>query len=794
MKPISVLKWQSVIGQPERRRHLLIITVLLAVSLPSLSQTTRTVNVGQGGTNFVDQVSNTSTTTINEGDTVHWVWQSGPHSTTSGTCSGPATCTGDGRWDSTQHNVPFTYDVVFNFGGGTFPYYCSVHLGNMTGKVIVQPVVINTNDSGAGSLRQAILDFNADPDLTQITFNIPGGGVHTITPLSALPAITKAFGLLDGTSQPGWAPGNPVIELDGASAGVNVNGITIQAAGTKVRGFIINRFSQAGIAVEESNNTVTGNFIGTNAAGTAALGNSIGVWLPFNDNNNTIGGNTLADRNVISGNATGVWISQGRSNSVVGNFIGTDATGSSALANTSVGVQVDTSSGNYVGNNALSGEGNVISGNAGVGVIISGTGSNFVDDNFIGLNAAGTAALGNGGNGVSLGTDFNGVQGNVISGNAGAGISIFGSHNSVTANLIGTNVAGNAPAGNGSNGVYIQSGTSNMIGNFGRNIISGNQGQGVLISGSNSKTNLVQGNYIGTDISGVSPIGNTGDGVRIDTGAANNTTSGNRIAFNAKGVVVTGSSTTVGNAIEGNTIFFNTGLGMDLNDDGVTLNTPGGPHSGPNNLQNYPVLTSAVLGGGATSVTGTLNSTPNTAFHLEFFENPACDSSGHGQGQNSLGTTTVTTDGSGNAVFSASTSLLGPGSVSATATATDPAGNTSEFSACQPTDYALSNAAGRNLRVRLGQPFTLVVASFTDTDPSGSAGQFTGTTIDWGDGTAPTTAAQIVSLGSQNYNVIGTHAYTKVGAWTVTVTINDSGGATATATSNVRLWPKPLSY
>jgi len=159
---------------------------------------------------------------------------------------------------------------------------------------------------------------------------------------------------------------------------------------------------------------------------------------------------------------------------------------------------------------------------------------------------------------------------------------------------------------------------------------------------------------------------------------------------------------------------------------------------------------------------------------------------------NFLNFNNVTTDNSGNAPvsFSFSTSLIGSGSLSATAT--DPGGNTSEFSACQQADYALTNTAGRNLRVRLGQPFTLVVASFTDTDPSGSASQFTGTTIDWGDGTA--SGATVVSASGQNYNVMGTHAYTKVGAWNLTVTIKDSGGASATANSKARLWPKAFSF
>jgi len=987
-------------GQPaRRRRYLLAVAVLFSLSLSSVSwAATRTVNVGQGGTNFVDQASGNSTTVINVGDTVQWNWVSGTHSTTSGTCS--SGCSPDGTWDSTILSAPSgTFSFTFN-NVGSFPYYCRVHLSSMTGKVIVNPVVTNTNDSGAGSLRQAILDLNADPDLTTITFNIPGGGVHTIIPLSALPVMTRA-GVLDGYTQPGSGPNNPLIELNGAGAGGSANGLSIQAGNSTVRGLVINRFSQNGIVLQSGNNVITGNFIGTNAAGNTSLANGgDGVLISSGEFNNTIGGTTTAARNVISGNGLfGIEIAGlgTNGNLVQGNFIGTDITGSAALANSAGGVDIQSGAannilggasagagnvisgnsgsniaisgggtngnivqGNFVGTNAAgtaavsaiavngvliqsgasntiggtaAGAGNLISGNSSTGVTISvgsgnlvegnligtdaagtgriangigvyiiggatgnaiggtipgaknvisynngdgihldggGTTGNFLQGNFLGTNASGTAgagpssgsgvyitggasnntiggttaaarniisdyadgilivngnsnliqgnfigtdvsgntALGNAGPGVRIAGGGNNIiggtaagAGNVISGNLQYGIDLYGggtSANIVEGNFIGTNSSGAAALGNGSNGVYISVGAANnTIGGVAagaRNIISGNLGHGVAISNTGSNGNAVEGNYIGTDVNGSSALGNFGDGVRVDTGAASNAIGvslGNLIAFDAKGVVVTGSGST-GNTIEGNAIFSNTGLGIDLNDDGVTPNDSSG-HTGPNNFQNYPVLTSAISSGGTTNVTGTLNSTPNTTFHVELFGNMACDASGHGQGLNLLGTSSVTTDGSGNAPlsFSFSTSLIGSGSLSATAT--DPSGNTSEFSACQQADYALTNVAGRNLHVRLGQPFTFVVASFTDADPSGNAGQFSTTSIDWGDGSAPTSAT-VVSTGGQNYNVIGSHAYAKVGSWNVTVTINDSGGATATATSKARLWPKALSY
>ena len=137
---------------------------------------------------------------------------------------------------------------------------------------------------------------------------------------------------------------------------------------------------------------------------------------------------------------------------------------------------------------------------------------------------------------------------------------------------------------------------------------------------------------------------------------------------------------TTGNAILQNAIFANAKLGIDLGNDGVTLDTSGGPHAGPNNLQNFPVLTSAFAAAGTTTLAGALNSTPNTTFTVQFFASASPDPTGFGEGQQFLGQTSVTTDGGGNVSFSVP--LTTPSLVGNlfTATATDPAGNTSEFS------------------------------------------------------------------------------------------------------------------
>ena len=173
--------------------------------------------------------------------------------------------------------------------------------------------VSNTNDSGAGSLRQAILDANATTAADTIAFNIPTttmNGVATISPTTALPTITSPV-TIDGYSQPGAVPngdGNDAdlkIELSGQNAAPGTTGLTIEAANSTVKGLVINRFDQMGILIASSDatgNKVVGNYVGTDASGTQDLGNSSDGVVIHDAPNNIIGGATAGERNVISGN------------------------------------------------------------------------------------------------------------------------------------------------------------------------------------------------------------------------------------------------------------------------------------------------------------------------------------------------------------------------------------------------------------------------------------------------------------------------------------------------------------
>ena len=196
-------------------------------------------------------------------------------------------------------------------------------------------------------------------------------------------------------------------------------------------------------------------------------------------------------------------------------------------------------------------------------------------------------------------------------------------------------------------------------------------------------------------------MANNSQGVLFSQGATANTVggtvsgAGNTIAFNAAAGVLVGTSITgteSQDAILGNLIFANGALGIDLGDDGVTMNTPGGPHTGPNVLQNFPVITSATVSNGNVTLGGTFNSNVITTFTLQFFANGTADPSGYGQGQILLGQTTVTTDSSGNATFNATFAAPAGGQAAYTATATDPNGNTSEFSlAYVPANLVVTN-------------------------------------------------------------------------------------------------------
>lgn len=595
-------------------------------------------------------------------------------------------------------STAISYTVAPNPGP---PRFGTITIANQSFSVtqagIPCTVVTTTADFGAHSLRDAINCSNAAPGPAIITFDIPPtdpgcktvagvGMVCTIKPegRGGLPDITDSV-IIDGYSQPGSSPntlevgGNAVllIEIDGEKAGDLSSGFHVYASDVTIRGLVINRFAAPGGFSENGHGifigftpsahrlVVEGCFIGTDPTGTIALGNrNWGIFLS-STGDHRIGGTTPTHRNLISGNSGGgVAIFENGSVAatnvrIVGNYIGTDRNGTADLGN-GTGVLLNGGRDNRVGGPTV-GERNVISGNgappngtdAGSGVWLGSFDSNHVvQGNYIGLGADGITPLGNAGDGVELNVRNN-TPGNMIGGpNPGEG-----------------------------------------------NVISNNGGYGIRIH--HGCCNTIQGNFIGTAADGSTPRGNAISGILIDaccsTIGGTMPGAGNLIAFNGSdGVTVSNFSIgpDVNNAILGNSIHGNgttaSDLGIDLTANlgsganGVNPNDHCDPDGGTaaNNGQNYPILTSASSHNGLTTVEGTLNSEPNQTYRIEFSANPVCDNDGNGEGRTYLGSTTVTTDKNCSAVIKVDLAAPVPIGQFITSTATDPDGNTSEFSNC----------------------------------------------------------------------------------------------------------------
>jgi hypothetical protein len=406
--------------------------------------------------------------------------------------------------------------------------------------------VTNTNDSGPNSLRQAILDANSNAGADTIVFSI-GSGAQTITPLSQLPAATGPV-TFDGWQQMGFA-GVPLIRIDGISAGAGSTGLQLAAGPSTIQGLIITRFGGVGLYVTGgSGNVVKGCYIGSD--GTTALGNGYSGLNIDGANFSTVGGPLAKDINVISGNGqNGVFLGSTSSDiAFYNNRIGTNAAGTAAIANSGYGMRIFAP--NTVIGNALAITRNIISGNASNGIGIETFVSNTqILGAYVGLNAAGTAAIPNGGDGIGDGGSESLIGnvtpggGNVISGNAGNGISLDADGSQLVNNLIGTDPTGTSAIPNQQYGIRaLTSGFVNIgvSGTNGGNVISGNGNHGVVLESTSTVYSLL-GNKIGTTLAGDAALPNAGDGV-----------------------VVSGQSVIVGSATAGNLISGNSGNGISI--------------------------------------------------------------------------------------------------------------------------------------------------------------------------------------------------------------------------------------
>ena len=429
---------------------------------------------------------------------------------------------------------------------------------------LVQGNFIGTNPAGSATIGNGGHGIEASAAGGTLGGPLPGAGNLVSANGGSGIALTAGLGM---TIQGNWigldASGS--LDFGNAQSGVRFQNSTIsqQLIDNIISG------NANGVRIEAGSSAIvlTGNRIGTNAAGNAPLGNS-GIGVEVLDAALVqIGAG--GQGNIISGNGgRGVRISGGSSAGALvrGNFIGTDSSGSFDVGNGSDGIEIVDVNGVQIGG-AGAGEANLISGNNLRGIVLSGsntTGAQ-VTGNLIGTNFTGTAAVPNSGAGIEINAapgNFIGGTGagqrNLISGNGSIGIYVNGSNatgNVIAGNLIGTDGLGIAALGNGSSGVDISSAPANLVGGTAPgagNLISGNGGIGVSISFSGATANQVQGNWIGTNLTGTGAIANAADGVQI---------------FAAPGNTIGGSAIGAGNVISGNTL-----SGVSLNFSGAAGN------------------------------------------------------------------------------------------------------------------------------------------------------------------------------------------------------------------------------
>ena len=493
--------------------------------------------------------------------------------------------------------------------------------------LITQPVqsatliVTNTSDSGAGSLRQAIIDANSAPGPHTIEFNIPGcSGTCVIQPDTKLPALTSGDTTIDGYTQDGAAPATASsfatlkIELDGRYI-IAWNGLDINSSNNVIRGLSIHRFQGNAIWINGTSatgNVVEGNYLGLDADLVFYLGNGFnGVLINLGAQNNSVGGDTPASRNVIAKNGlSGVEIhGSGASGNVIsGNYIGAHPDGAGASENFMHGVRIYGGAHDNIIGGDSAGERNLLSGNTLDGVRIEGPGSdnNLVMGNYIGVDVSGIGTVENGENGVriingaknnTIGGDTS-AKGNVISANMAAGVRINDSGtqgNVIAHNLIGLGSDGSWDLGNDGDGIYLYESSGDTVIGPG-NVISGNQNKGIWIDGVNGTQ--VFGNYIGTNASGNAIRMNDSDGIMVGNGSANTLIGGhssaarNIIAGNdSYGIKLadngTDNITIAGNYIglgaNGSLVLGNNGGGVEIS-NGVQNVTIGGDSAGERNL------------------------------------------------------------------------------------------------------------------------------------------------------------------------------------------------------------------
>ncbi len=603
-----------------------------------------------------------------------------------------------------------------------------------------------------------------------------------------------------------------VLQWSGNNLGSGTNRI---GGGNPGEGNIVSGNTIDGITLHDTatgttGNQIQGNIIGLDITGTATLGNGYDgihlIQVKWNYIGTDSGNNpSSAFRNVISGNAhDGIMIDGSDYILVEANYIGTDISGLHARPNGFSGVSIfqnqanKGSTGNLIGGDTAVAR-NVISGNSTEGVYIGGaaTSNNTVQGNFIGVDVTGKAAIGNAQSGIFISGSPNNYIGintptltgpsNVISGNGQEGIWIESAKGTrVAANFIGTDVTGLVALGNGDSGIYLKNSDSVTIGPLypvDMNVISGNKKAGIVLDGATHSN--IFGNVIGSDVTGKIPLGNL-VGVSIQNGSTDNDigAAANEILYNVQAGISVLDSASLRNRIQYN-VLFNSGPGIDLGGNGVTPNTPGGPHVGPNLYQNTPILTFAANG----KLGITLNAAPSTTYKINYYSSRPVDPLAGPQAEHELGFVAMTTDAAGNAGPLVVNYRPQAGYTVFSATATDPAGNTSELSGT--ADPNPLKAVMLPASFTAGAAKTVVIAGVADLDPGAYVGRL-GASVNWGDG-SPVTGATLVAAGP-GFAVICTHTYMKSGTFAAVVTVADAGlGVTVIVAGAVQVASPPIT-
>jgi CSLREA domain-containing protein len=614
-------------------------------------------------------------------------------------------------------------------------------------------------NDGACTLREAITSANgnaasggmvsecaagqAAPTQDAIVFSLAGAGPHTIAVMTALPAITETVSV-DATAEP------DEVRVDNAAA--VITGFDVEADDVEIRDLTMTRFNTTLDLVGTDGAEIEDDIIGTDQAGTASLGGGAAVRAGTPGTNGETTGATINSNVIAAQTSYGIQVANDLSNDITiqGNRIGTTPAGTAALPN-EIGVRVISGADDITIGGAGLGEGNLVSGNTSRGIEVSnatGTDPNTgitIQGNRVGTGIAGEAAVPNGA-GILIHGDVNGavVRNNLVSGNTDEGISVNGTASAgtdptgttIAGNLIGTDDDGNEDLGNGDNAILLSGsaptdeikgtvigGTTGLTpggactGDC--NLIAANADQltepAVAIAAGDISGTQIMGNHIGTDVSGMVPLGNFGVGlsvngsgaVTIGSPAAPNVIAdngadgvhfdgtdgvafeGNLVGVGSDGTTAMGNATgvvlragTTGAAVggtgagEGNTIANNTNSGVRVEDVSTTANPIlgnsiyangslgidlfgqiGADTNDPLDADTGPndgqnyPALTAAVAGGSTAVTGTLASEPDNDYRIEVFANDVPDISGHGQGKSFLGAFTVTTDSSGEAGF-----------------------------------------------------------------------------------------------------------------------------------------------